>query len=76
MRRSNVVLKKLKKLCAQKNVASFCTISELLLRIGFCLLACLHSSLFKCRKKVTFVAPCPGPLPNKLLLAGSLAWVD
>ncbi|KAH9567043.1 hypothetical protein CY35_03G009100 [Sphagnum magellanicum] len=28
------------------------------------------------RKKVTFVAPCPGPLPNKLLLAGSLAWVD
>lgn len=25
---------------------------------------------------MTFVAPCPGPLPNKLLLAGSLAWVD
>lgn len=28
------------------------------------------------RRKITFVAPCPGPLPSNLLLAGSLAWVE
>ncbi|KAG0579627.1 hypothetical protein KC19_4G111200 [Ceratodon purpureus] len=26
------------------------------------------------RQKVTYMAPCPGPLPNQLLLAGSLVW--
>jgi len=29
-----------------------------------------------CRKKVTYMAPCPGPLPSQLLLAGSLAWTE
>ncbi|KAG0600344.1 hypothetical protein M758_11G026100 [Ceratodon purpureus] len=28
------------------------------------------------RKKVTYMAPCPGPLPSQLLLAGSLAWTE
>lgn len=28
------------------------------------------------RKRVSYVAPCPGPLPNNLLLAGSLLWVE
>ncbi|KAH9541530.1 hypothetical protein CY35_14G069800 [Sphagnum magellanicum] len=26
------------------------------------------------RMKATYMTPCLGPLPNKLLLAGSLAW--
>ena len=30
----------------------------------------------KCRKRLSYVAPCPGPLPNNLLLAGSLLWVE
>eukprot|EP00249_Psilotum_nudum_P015885 c25571_g1_i1 orf=629-1477(+) len=28
------------------------------------------------RKKVAYVAPCPGPLPNNLLIAGTLSWVE
>ncbi|MCO5605129.1 hypothetical protein L7F22_059309 [Adiantum nelumboides] len=28
------------------------------------------------RKRLSYVAPCPGPLPNNLLLAGSLLWVE
>uniref|UniRef100_A0A0D6R4E5 Protein CLP1 homolog n=1 Tax=Araucaria cunninghamii TaxID=56994 RepID=A0A0D6R4E5_ARACU len=28
------------------------------------------------RKKITYVAPCPGELPSRLLLAGSLTWMD
>ncbi|KAJ7538449.1 hypothetical protein O6H91_11G048600 [Diphasiastrum complanatum] len=28
------------------------------------------------RKRISYVAPCPGPLPNNILIAGSLAWVE
>ncbi|GLJ05625.1 hypothetical protein SUGI_0021580 [Cryptomeria japonica] len=28
------------------------------------------------RMKITYVAPCPGELPSRLLLAGSLTWMD
>lgn len=28
------------------------------------------------RKRLSYVAPCPGPLPSNLLLIGSLFWVD
>ncbi|KAH7278906.1 hypothetical protein KP509_38G063700 [Ceratopteris richardii] len=28
------------------------------------------------RKRLSYVAPCPGPLPNNLLVAGSLLWVE
>ncbi|EFJ20213.1 hypothetical protein SELMODRAFT_177107 [Selaginella moellendorffii] len=28
------------------------------------------------RKKLTYVAPCPGPLPSNILIAGSLLWVE
>lgn len=28
------------------------------------------------RKKISYIAPCPGELPSRLLLAGSLTWVD
>eukprot|EP00252_Welwitschia_mirabilis_P019916 TRINITY_DN4736_c0_g1_i1.p1 TRINITY_DN4736_c0_g1~~TRINITY_DN4736_c0_g1_i1.p1 ORF type:complete len:428 (+),score=77.87 TRINITY_DN4736_c0_g1_i1:83-1366(+) len=28
------------------------------------------------RKKVSYIAPCPGDLPSRLLLAGSLTWMD
>eukprot|EP00249_Psilotum_nudum_P004229 c17772_g1_i1 orf=166-1518(+) len=28
------------------------------------------------RRKLTYVAPCPGPLPSNLLLTGSLLWVE
>lgn len=28
------------------------------------------------RKKIQYIAPCPGELPSRFLLAGSLTWVD
>jgi len=28
------------------------------------------------RQKITFLAPCPGPLPSKYLVLGSLKWLE
>ncbi|RWW87063.1 hypothetical protein BHE74_00004131 [Ensete ventricosum] len=29
-----------------------------------------------CRKKITYIAPCPGELPSKILIVGTLTWLE